>query len=191
MVRNNGILMDSNLVWYVDIEWYLQLLSNNERIVHIKEPLIIINHSETQVTNACVYNPKIWIDEVLYVYKKYNFLHEEKYKDFLIETLERHWNRLNILEKYKGKKVYIYGAGGLGQECARFLKKYSIDFEGFIVSDGQRNQEKIIEKKIYTLSEFNSFQTEDTKIILALNKMNKKEVINNLKEYNLNYICYS
>ena len=190
IVRNNGILMDSNLVWYVDAEWYLQLLSRNKEIIYIKEPLITINISDTQVTNACMYNPKLCIDEVIYIYIKYSFLHENKYKNFLIETIERQGHRLNIIENCKEKRVYIYGAGGMGQGCAKFLEKNSIDFKGFIVSDNQNYQELVMGHKVYTLSEFNSLQCEDKKIILALNEVNKKEVINSLNDYNLDYICY-
>lgn len=191
IVRNNGILMDSNLVWYVDIEWYLQILNNNRKIIYIKEPLITVNHSETQVTKSCIYNPKIWIHEAIYIYKKWEFLHEDQFKDYLIETLERQWNRLNIIEKYRDKKVYIYGAGILGQDCAEFLKEYSIDLEGFIVSDGQKCKTEVMEHKVYALSEIVANELRDVNIILALNKKNKEEVIDNLNNNNLTYISYS
>lgn len=191
LIRNKGILMDPNLIWYVDIEWYMQILSKNKKTKYIKEPLITIYHSEHQVTQSCIYDPKLCLSEILYVYKKCLFLHLNKYKDYLIEKINMYWERINIIEDVKERDVYIYGAGVLGQQCASFLEVYSIDFKGFIVSDGQECQEEIMGHKVYTLSEFLEVQTDDIKIILALNKLNKKEVINNLNDCNLEYVCYS
>lgn len=190
IVRNNGILMDSNLVWFVDVEWYIQLLSKNEKIIYMREPLIVMNGLGNQVTDSCKHNPKLWIDEVIYIYNKYSFLREEKYKDYLIETLERQWQRLNIIEKCKGEKIYIYGAGVLGQDCAIFLKKHSIDFEGYIVSEGQKCKDEVMGYRVSTLGEIIKRGLNCINIILALNKKNKEEVIDILKEHNVDYISY-
>lgn len=190
MIRNKGIMMDPNLIWYVDIEWYMRILCNNNKIKYIEEPLITIYHSEHQVTQSCIYNPKLCLNELLYMYKKCLFLHQDKCKDILIEKVNIYWERIKIIENMKEKEVYIYGAGVFGQECAKFLEKYWIDFKGFIVSDGQRYKEEIMNHKIYVLSELKNIQSNNIEIILALNKKNKEEVIKNLNNYGLEYICY-
>lgn len=88
------------------------------------------------------------------------------------------------------KKVYIYGAGAMGQSCYRMLKEHDIWIEGFVVSDGHKSQNIYINKPIYEFSELCA--DDSLGIILALNKKNMDEVIYTLKSRNkIDYILYT
>ncbi len=63
---------DVNLKWLVDMEFYMQLLSNGDRFVYKKEPLVSIGVGDEQITNECISNPMIKEYEYKYVYNKYD-----------------------------------------------------------------------------------------------------------------------
>ena len=73
------------------------------------------------------------------------------------------------------KKLYIYGAGGIGQKCAAFLINNKIDFNGFIVSNSLNNPETLKGKKVIEVNQLKELS--DCKIIIAMNSKNKEEVI--------------
>lgn len=65
-------------------------------------------------------------------------------------------NRIDHLNLFtqKCKKIYIYGAGMVGQKLYRYLTYNKItDIAGFIVSEKDKNAEKCCGKNIYQLSE--------------------------------------
>jgi glycosyltransferase involved in cell wall biosynthesis len=61
---------DANLKWYVDIEYYMNML-HQEKAIYISAPLINMSYNDTQVTNFCFDNPAIVIPEALHILKKH------------------------------------------------------------------------------------------------------------------------
>jgi len=85
------------------------------------------------------------------------------------------------------KTVYLYGAGGEATRWAELMNKFSVMFEGFVVSDRQNNKRTLMEKSIYYLSEI--FDT-NSGFIIALNQKNTKMVLPLLKEKGFfNVLC--
>ena len=73
------------------------------------------------------------------------------------------------------KNIYIYGTGIISRFVTEILKKYNINYNSYVVSDGQWKKDKSI---IY-LSELNN-DNQDTIFILALSQIYHNEVIKNL-----------
>lgn len=84
--------------------------------------------------------------------------------------------------------VYIYGAGIKGKECAALLRQLKVDFNGFIVSDGQIETELVYGKKVYELSK--AKQGNDVGIIIALNEKNCSEVQKKLEKIHVGEVVY-
>ena len=74
----------------------------------------------------------------------------------------------------KNPDIYIYGAGLYGHHCINYLKKNSINFKGFIVSDGKKDENNVKEE-IYELSQICLKPNEG--IIVAVGKEAYSDVI--------------
>ncbi len=75
----------------------------------------------------------------------------------------------------KYNRIYIYGAGIKAEKLADFMKKESIKFDGFIVTELKDNKKILKEHKVLEISELT--YTSDIGIVIALNDKNKKQVI--------------
>ena len=62
---------DSNLTWLFDVDYYLQILSQND-FLYCDKKLVNIGHSEEQLTDYCLSRPSIVVRENFYLYKKYH-----------------------------------------------------------------------------------------------------------------------
>ena len=83
-------LFDKNLKWVVDIDFYINALTQNNNIAFIKDNLVIIGLSESQITKSCQNNRETEIYEYFYLYKKYQkYLKDEKYQKELIKILKK------------------------------------------------------------------------------------------------------
>lgn len=60
--------------------------------------------------------------------------------------------RVESIKKKKGK-VYIFGAGRHGMECAAYLREMEIDYNGFLVSDKEGNPETLDGHQVYQVEE--------------------------------------
>ena len=182
ITRKTDIMLDDNLIWEVDIEWYLRLLHYQNCFSYTKEPLVSICMSEDQVTNFCMNNPELMMRESLYTYYKNLFLHEEKYMQKIIEKMMAYIKRQELVKKIgNSDNLYIYGAGVKGQYYANLLRNNNIDFKGFIVTN-KSNSSELLGKPIFQFSQVRNIQK--CKILLALNEKNKNEVLFFLKENN-------
>lgn len=83
LVKNSQIYMDEKLKWLVDVEWYVRIMQENSSFVYTCEPLISIGVGKGQLTNSCTQDPILQIKEYKYVYKKFNGLHQRRYKKHL------------------------------------------------------------------------------------------------------------
>jgi glycosyltransferase involved in cell wall biosynthesis len=54
---------DERLKWRVDMEYYVRILNKNNSFHYINHVLINVGVSESQVTQSCIYNPKVELPE--------------------------------------------------------------------------------------------------------------------------------
>ncbi len=88
--NNKDYFFDSSLVWLVDIDFYIQILKQNPLFIYTKEVLIYIGISELQVTNQCLADSALQIQESIYLYKKLNLENKNTtYKRSLMRLLGR------------------------------------------------------------------------------------------------------
>ena len=71
--------------------------------------------------------------------------------------------------------VYIYGAGDIAGRCADNLLSHGVDFAGFVVTDGRRKQDALLDHKVSYLSEIEP-PGENIGIILGMDKGNTEQV---------------
>jgi glycosyltransferase involved in cell wall biosynthesis len=97
--RDVGILFDTKLKWTVDLDFYMQVLNQNQNYAYNPEPLVnITNGASHQVTNLCQNNRQVELFEWFYTYRKIS--------KFNKKTLWRHQRFLiNLLIKYNVNKV--------------------------------------------------------------------------------------
>lgn len=191
IVRNIGIYMDLNLVWEVDVEWYLRILAHNSKFVWSTEPLISITISNTQMTNYCKRNKELMLEEKLYVYDKHYFLQEERFMEDVIYDVKTYFNQKKIISFCKEpKRVYIYGAGNMGKACCQFLQNADCEFAAFIVSEGRREKECLEGHLIFEIQEIKEKLDLNSQVILALNDEEaRKTVIEQLEQLKISF-CF-
>lgn len=61
---------DENLIWLVDLEFYIRFLTLNPNLTVCSELLVNIGISESQITNKCISDKRLVIKEYIYVYDK-------------------------------------------------------------------------------------------------------------------------
>lgn len=87
--RNKGWLFDENLVWCVDFELYMRMLSENSRFVYTELPLIYLGTSDTQLTKSCREDKKLMYDEQKYVYRKYKmYTNFRLWNNYMAKTIK-------------------------------------------------------------------------------------------------------
>ena len=74
----------------------------------------------------------------------------------------------------QAKKIYIYGAGNYAAMVATVLEKHSIDYMGFIVTDGHAKHDEFHSHPCVYLSEVKF--DDDTGVILGLDSKNRAQV---------------
>jgi len=79
--------------------------------------------------------------------------------------------------------IYIYGAGYYGKQASIELNKIGIEYDGFIVSDGQYNQGVYCGHNVYYFSEVEL--DSETAVILAMKSSKANEVMPKLKQVNV------
>lgn len=87
LYRRTAGSYDESLTWLVDMEFYMNILKKTPALVYTEEPLISIGVSKDQLTEACIRNQKINIEEYGYIYNKYHLSEGKAYRDKLIRVL--------------------------------------------------------------------------------------------------------
>ncbi len=191
IVRNKEIFMDENLVWLVDVEWYLRILQINPEFVFTEAPLVSIGVSNTQVTNSCLSDPALMLRENIYIYKKHMFVQNEVFAKKIIYDTDNYLKLCSIIKKCKNfEKVYIYGAGSKGKYYVPFLEKNHIKIQGFVVSDGHKEVEFIGKYPVLELHQMVKSFSSESGILFALNEKNYREVISEMTYIDNNNIIY-
>lgn len=91
----------------------------------------------------------------------------------------------------KQKRLYLYGAGGVGVRTAKALDEEGISFDGFIVSDGQRKYKDILGHKVYSISEIDEMEDDNIGIVVAVEERLHNVIEDTLKKHNIRNYFYS
>ena len=89
MVKNNGCLMDEELTWLVDLEYYMRLLPGKGGYVYTKDALVSIGHGPGELTDRCVADHEMIVREMRYVYIKHDLKSEKPFRKHLVRTVIR------------------------------------------------------------------------------------------------------
>lgn len=95
--KNEGMYLDEELKWLVDVDFYIRLLQKNFHYIDCTEPLINIGLSETQVTRSCIEDEHLILKETEYVFEKYGLKEEWAYRKYLIRMvlgMDLHYSEL-------------------------------------------------------------------------------------------------
>jgi glycosyltransferase involved in cell wall biosynthesis len=89
--RNKGYSFDTNLIWLVDIDFYIRLITaGNNTFGFTQEVLVNIGVSEFQITQQCLTESKVRISEKIYLYNKYHLAGKpSKYRRSLLKYMGR------------------------------------------------------------------------------------------------------
>ncbi len=102
-VEQANIRYDESLTWFVDSDYYMQILSRYPAFAMTEEPLIAIGTSQEQLTQQCIQNEELITRESLCLYRKF---HLEKagdaYEDRLLERLAENHLKAESLPKDLG-----------------------------------------------------------------------------------------
>ena len=114
--NHKKLYFDENLIWLVDVDFYIQMLENNNNFINCPEALInICGDGKHQITNNCQDNKDIEIPEYMYIYKKFH-------KNFTINSF--HKKKLyDLFLKYKIRKIKDLQALTLISEIPDFIRK--------------------------------------------------------------------
>ena len=88
----------------------------------------------------------------------------------------------------KAKHIFIYGTSRLAALCKQQLDACEIDFEGFVVSDGQMKSDLWEEKSVYYLSDVKE-RYEKPGFILAVQPINILTIKKVLEQKGINNYC--
>lgn len=68
--KNSSLYFDNRMKWLVDIDFYITYLKNCQGLIYIKQPLVQVGISESQVTQMSFGNPDIEIPERKQLFEK-------------------------------------------------------------------------------------------------------------------------
>ena len=102
MYPKSSVQFDNNLIWLVDIEFYLQLLLNKQlELLYIEEVLFENCQDDHNITNNCFQNKQLELKEFNYIYNKFypnsSFINRFRF----IRLLKKHistYGKVNYLE---------------------------------------------------------------------------------------------
>ena len=115
--------------------------------------------------------------------KKYRLLKEDSELFFYIQEVEKE-KRL-FITKLKGiSRIYIFGAGIIGNKVAYFLEKNQFFVNAFIVSDTSKNPSVIRTIPVKSIEQIDS-QDGDYIVIIATFWYSQQEIVNSLLKRNV------
>ena len=91
IIRNNTILMDENLSWLVDVDWYLKILEINDVFIYTEAPLIANGIDGKRMTDYCLNDKELVQREYLYVYMKHTKMQDFSYVDALMSKCRNYY----------------------------------------------------------------------------------------------------
>lgn len=102
--KSLNISFDVNLIWLVDVDYFIQLLFNY-KVVYLDKPLITTIISETQLSKRMSMNPDYELSELAYCYNKFS----KKYNRFNRKIMrQRFIYFLNEFQLYRLSQIKLH-----------------------------------------------------------------------------------
>lgn len=95
---------DERMKWRVDLDFYIRILLLDKKITYIKENLINVGISESQVTNYCINIPSVELPEGYLLLHKYGVLHLKN-----IIVFDAWWRIIRNLKITSKDQLELYG----------------------------------------------------------------------------------
>ncbi|WP_026759273.1 glycosyltransferase family 9 protein [Selenomonas ruminantium] len=106
---------------------------------------------------------------------------------YVDETEDGLSNLINFANKYN--KIYIYGAGAIGEMYYYICQNIGIQLNGFVVSVKSDMVEKRL--KVFSINEITPFFNQNTGVIIGASTKYHNEILNRLKSYNVGKKIFS
>ncbi|MFN5372221.1 MAG: glycosyltransferase family 2 protein [Bacteroidia bacterium] len=117
--KSINISFDVNLIWLVDVDYFIQLLFNY-KVVYLDKPLITTIISETQLSKSMSMNPDYELSELAYCYNKF----AKKYNRFNRKIMrQRFIYFLNEFQLYRLNQIKLHTKNA---KIPFFVKVYCI-----------------------------------------------------------------
>lgn len=95
--NNQGIIFDKNLIWLVDIDFYIRFFQRERHFATTSESLINIGVSPTQITESCKNDKTLILSEFVYLNEKLNGQNEKNVHDLILQQFVK--NRVHNNEQ--------------------------------------------------------------------------------------------
>lgn len=200
IVRNVGIKMDENLVWLVDVDWYLKLLEYENHFVHTEKQLIMCGWDGNRVTDMCINNMDLVQKEWLYIYLKHSPMQDFFYLDQIIRQCiiyyrkeKGYWHEEDYLAILfdairDRKKICLWGVGEFGIQAYRRLKDQGISVDCFLDGYAENWGRTVVDYVMCMSFEEFEKQKKEYFCIVALHKA--KDIRKMLAEKGINSLPY-
>lgn len=88
--NNKNYLFDPQLIWLVDTDFYIRIISENNKFIYNPELLVNVGISQHQITQQCMEDITIAIKEGIYLFNKFKLNEKDpEYRKTLVRTLGR------------------------------------------------------------------------------------------------------
>ena len=111
-----------------------------------------------------------------------------KYKDYIDKDFYYSFANLHYLVN-NFEKIFIYGTGFFAKEITEHLKKYQVNVEGYVVSDGYRREIEYYNRPVYEVSEI--VNSPSMLLIIALKKQDFEKVLPTLQKKEICNLYYN
>lgn len=101
--NNESLSFDINTIWYVDIDFYIQILSRNNELAYSEIDAISIGISATQITKNVENDKKINVFEYFYLLNKWGI--KKIIGSPIQQNIYSHLKKFGIKNKYDIKKL--------------------------------------------------------------------------------------
>ncbi len=119
--RKNDIFFDRNMKWLVDFDFYIRVLSINNKFEYSNEVLTVTFRPEGRVTEFCENNMEIEIFEYFYlinkIHKNPKLSASREYKKSMIRVI-------NVCKKYHVHSVKQVRASGYNDDIPKHIQVY-------------------------------------------------------------------
>lgn len=153
LVRNQGILMDENLTWLVDMDWYIKLLEYQNCFAYTFEPLVVTGMDGNRVTDICIKDRELVQKEWLYVYLKHSAMQDFSHLDSIIRQCliyykkeSGYWHEDDYLAILKdavndGKRICVWGEKEEIEKKRCLFQEKGMRIDGYIDADGETEKQ--------------------------------------------------
>ncbi len=120
---------------------------------------------------------------------KYNMILNELYRVFLQTFDENYYDKsLEVFVK-RSKNIILFGAGNYAAKIVKQLKKKSVNFQGFVVSNIGYNRKVYFGKSVWNFDNI-PFKSSEMSIIVAINPIMWNQLLDTLQENHItDFIC--